>query len=515
MAAYIGADVTGNLRAVSQLLADAGRADTHAGSSLPAAVAAAYFVLNEDGNIATAHALLAGAIEAALQDAHVDDGTLFEALHTLMLVCFFAERAELWRPFEKTLARLAPHVPLALALSARTFADPARADASVTARLDAAIRALPEESDPTKIVRIGMAAFYVDRLGGCRDALWRVVRDGREGGAVASSIDALLEIAFDDLATGDWAETHRLATEALKLCDASGYTLLAWPARLAFALLAAARGDGAAVQELASDMITWATPRGAGVVRSYAHHARALAAIGRGDFEDAYQQSVAISPAGVLASHTAHALCVVLELVEAAVRTGRTAEASAHVAALQQANIAALSPRLGLITAGASALAAPNDDGAFLLFEQAISSPDAARWAFDLARIQLAYGERLRRARATVESRRHLGAALETFERLGAEPWTGRARNELRATGQTRTQGQLKRIILTPQEREIASLAASGLTNKQIGAQLYLSARTVGAHLYRVFPKLGITSRAALRDALAAQDEPLANDPDA
>ena len=78
-------------------------------------------------------------------------------------------------------------------------------------------------------------------------------------------------------------------------------------------------------------MITWSTPRGVGVVRIYALHARALAAIARGDFEDAYQQSVAISPAGVLSSHNAHALWVALDLVESAVHTGRTAEASAHV----------------------------------------------------------------------------------------------------------------------------------------------------------------------------------------
>lgn len=249
-------------------------------------------------------------------------------------------------------------------------------------------------------------------------------------------------------------------------------------------------------------MITWSVPRGVGVVRIYALHARALVAIDRGDFEDAYQQSVAISPA-----HTAHALWVALELVEAAVRTGRRAEASAHVDALQQAGIAELSPRMELIAAGASAIATSDDEAACQLFEKAITTPDATRWAFDPARIELAYGERLRRTQANSESRRHL-AALEVFERLGAEPWASRTRNELRATGLTRSQGHLKRITLTPQEREIASLAAGGLSNKQIGAQLYLSPRTVGSHLYRLFPKLGITSRAAL----AGQDEPNAAD---
>jgi len=106
------------------------------------------------------------------------------------------------------------------------------------------------------------------------------------------------------------------------------------------------------------------------------------------------------------------------------------------------------------------------------------------------------------------ESRSHLTTALETFDRLGARPWADRAATELRATGQTKP----RRIGLptegfTPQEREIAMLAATGLTNKQIGQRLYLSHRTVAAHLHRAFPKLGVTTRAGLRDALDSRPE--------
>jgi DNA-binding NarL/FixJ family response regulator len=119
--------------------------------------------------------------------------------------------------------------------------------------------------------------------------------------------------------------------------------------------------------------------------------------------------------------------------------------------------------------------------------------------------VQLLYGERLRRTRAIKESRVHLGAALETFRRLGTQPWVQRAANELRATGETKPRHHDRdRDTLTPQENKIAQLAASGLTNKQIGERLFLSPRTVGFHLHRVFPKLGIRSRAALRDALVA-----------
>jgi DNA-binding CsgD family transcriptional regulator len=96
-------------------------------------------------------------------------------------------------------------------------------------------------------------------------------------------------------------------------------------------------------------------------------------------------------------------------------------------------------------------------------------------------------------------------AAIETFERLGARPWASRARNELRATGQSKPRVDCYAMApLTAQEREAALLAASDLTNKQIAERLFLSPRTVGGHLHRVFPKLGIATRAALRDALAS-----------
>jgi DNA-binding CsgD family transcriptional regulator len=191
------------------------------------------------------------------------------------------------------------------------------------------------------------------------------------------------------------------------------------------------------------------------------------------------------------------------DLVEAALRTSRQHAAAAHVAAMHHANVAALSPRLALLVANATALTA-TDDQATELFEQALTLPGTDRWPFDLARTQLAFGEHLRRTRATTASRDHLTAAMETFQRLGAHPWSHRADNGLRATGQSRAGRTEAAATLTPQEHEIAMLAASGLSNKQIAQQLFLSHRTVGAHLYRTFPKLGISSRAGLRDALAA-----------
>jgi DNA-binding NarL/FixJ family response regulator len=145
------------------------------------------------------------------------------------------------------------------------------------------------------------------------------------------------------------------------------------------------------------------------------------------------------------------------------------------------------------------------EDSALALFEEALAIPGIDRWRFNLARVRLAYGERLRRHRAIAEARAQLNAALEIFERLPTRPWAERASAELRATGQTKPRaGDNVLDRLTPQELEIVSLAASGLTNKQIAEKLFLSHRTVGGHLHRAFPKLGVATRAGLRDALAS-----------
>jgi DNA-binding CsgD family transcriptional regulator len=189
------------------------------------------------------------------------------------------------------------------------------------------------------------------------------------------------------------------------------------------------------------------------------------------------------------------------DLVEAAIHTGRDAEAVAHVAAARDCRLDRLSPRLRLVVLASAAITEPRAATAAL--EAAITKPGNDRWPFDLARIQLTYGLHLRRVKRTTEARHQLAAAAEAFRRLGATPWAARADLEVRATGVTVAAADTGVASLTPQQRQIALLAAAGHTNKEIAARLFLSPRTVSTHLYQVFPKLGITSRAALRDALA------------
>jgi DNA-binding CsgD family transcriptional regulator len=134
------------------------------------------------------------------------------------------------------------------------------------------------------------------------------------------------------------------------------------------------------------------------------------------------------------------------------------------------------------------------------LLTQALESSEHSPRPFERARTALLYGEWLRRARRRTDARTQLRAALDVFERLGAHPWAERARSELRAAGETVSAEKAPDLLdqLTPQELQVVRLAGSGLSNRSIGAQLYLSPRTVGYHLYKAYPKLGVTSRAEL-----------------
>lgn len=503
-AACLSVTVTGELSQAQRLLADARQATPELDRSLFASVAASHLLLNSDGGIDTVHGLLVSAISKLTGPYDVRDPALMAWLHTMLMVCAFGARPELWAPFDEVFAALSPHPPADLALLVRTYADPARSAVPVLDRLNAAIGGLAAEADHWRILIISSAAVYTDRLAGCRGALRRVAAAGRDGRALLPAVSALTLLSLDAFMTGGWDEAQRLAGECLEATQALDYPLRAWMARELQALVAAGRGDYEAVRELTGQMIRWARPRGIVQARLAACQAGSLAALGRGDFEEAYQQAAAISPPGILASHVPYALRVPMDLVEAAVRTGRHEEAAAHVAAMRRAGLARISPRLTMLTNASAALAAPAGQ-AGQLFAAALAVPGADRWPFERARVQLTYGEHLRRARATADARAQLSAALATFEALGATPWTLRAGNELRATGlaAARADGPGP-ATLTAQERQVAALAAAGLTNKQIGERLYLSHRTVAAHLYQIFPRLGITSRAALRDALTS-----------
>ena len=182
------------------------------------------------------------------------------------------------------------------------------------------------------------------------------------------------------------------------------------------------------------------------------------------------------------------------DAIEAGVRAGRPQEAAERLEHLRT-GVAAVptQTRHALLARCEGLLGVRDPDEAF---NEALA---AALPPLQRARTELLYGEWLRRERRRSESRGHLRNALEAFRGLGAVPWAERAEAELRATGETARKRDVSAVEqLTPQELQIAGLVTSGLTNKEIAAQLFLSPRTVDYHLRKVFTKLGITSRTEL-----------------
>jgi DNA-binding CsgD family transcriptional regulator len=202
----------------------------------------------------------------------------------------------------------------------------------------------------------------------------------------------------------------------------------------------------------------------------------------------------------------------ILDLVEAATHSGHLEQAIGAMSELEA--IAARSgPPLLLVLLSCARPLLPAEEDADSLFQAALEQDrsayqqDRSAYLYPRARTLFSFGTWLRRQRRGVESRAPLREAIELFDALGATRWSDRARQELRATGEA--SGPRRRDArdqLTAQEFQIAQLAAKGLSNREIGERLFLSHRTIGSHLYHIFPKLGIISRTQLRDAMPAAD---------
>ena len=188
-------------------------------------------------------------------------------------------------------------------------------------------------------------------------------------------------------------------------------------------------------------------------------------------------------------------------LAEAAALSGQYGRLRAVVDACQPISDKAQWPVLQASVAYARALLAPDDEaGEAYIAALAQISADSP---FERARLQLAYGAWLRRHHRVTDSRGQLRASQQTFEALGIEPWAERARAELRASGERPRRASYATTALTPQELQIAQLAASGLTNPEIAEQLFLAVSTISTHLHRVYTKLGVTGRKQLGKALS------------
>jgi hypothetical protein len=516
-AAYVGSDIAGDLRMAERMLDSAQLDQAQLAPPLQAAMAAAYLLLNSDGDVDTAHRLLVGALDTVdvplLGAASSAIGaneirTRSEALYTLLEICLYGGREELWPPFERHASRLASAAGPLLQLWIDTLVDLPRTTGRALGELDAQLRALGGEDDPSRVERVAIVALYLDRAGECHAELERLVRHNQVGGAVAPAIGALMVLCLDDVMTGARQAARDRAEEGIALCRAHGYRLLEWPFRYGLALLGAISGDRTTIP-LADSMIRWAAPRRMETVQHYANHAQAVDALARGDVESAYEHVTVIQAAGRLGPHRPLAVWSALDLVEAAARSGRHTEAAAHADAMREAELGALSPRLDLHTKAASAIARPERRAA-AAFTDALATPGSERWPFDRGRVRLAHGELLARTGIADEAEAVLTGAFHTFRRLGAAPWAIRAAGRLHSLARLPPAPENSAFAaLDSADVPVAVLSALGLRTGEIASRVGIAEQEAEARIRSIRCTLG----AGTGEEIAAVLAPGASEP--
>jgi len=379
------------------------------------------------------------------------------------------------------------------------YADPLGHTAGVLARLEHEASGTRIDTDAARF--FGPAALVVGSFDLGADFL-RVAVDGLRVEGRLGHLPRLLMLYSSMAArTGDWDAALAAAEEARRLAEEFADPQAAAAADTVISLVAAMRGDEQEAQRMAARAEMVAEPVGANITMAFAQFGRVLAALASGRHDDAYRSADRLFEPADAAYHPVVSSWLIADLAEAAVHLERREQASARVAQVQEAVGSHPGTWIALGLSHARAVLASPEE-ADERYQEALGA-DLARWPFQRARIQLAYGQWLRRHRRVTESRAVLRVARDTFDALGCAPWAAQARRELRASGErSRRRVPEARDELTAQELQIAQLAAEGLSNREIGQRLFLSHRTISTHLYRVFPKLGIASRVELGAAL-------------
>ena len=378
-------------------------------------------------------------------------------------------------------------------------ADPAKNGRSVIDRIS---RLKPDVSDPAGMHLIGLAA----------NAVWAydlglvfltVAVDGlRAQGQLRELAQALTNQA--------WAAVHlareplavSAAEEGIALARETGQIGSVVVAQLAKAAIAAERGDLGVTETLTREAEALILPMGATPMLALVQFVRGRRAVAHQHYAEGFEQLRRTLDPADTAYHPFIGAWGLSDLVEAAAHSGQNGTAGAYLDQLETL-AAGTSGSLLRATAGYARAMVASDDAAEALYQQALER-DLANWPCYRGRMLLWYGRWLRRQRRVTESRTPLHAALDSFQALAFPELAQTARQELRASGDQPGQRPPEAWAqLTPQELQIAQLAAAGGTNRTIGERLYLSPRTVQSHLYRIFPKLGITARNQLRDTFA------------
>jgi DNA-binding CsgD family transcriptional regulator/tetratricopeptide (TPR) repeat protein len=322
---------------------------------------------------------------------------------------------------------------------------------------------------------------------------------------LARSSGALARLPIDLTASailvawrGDFARAAELIIETEAVTEATETRIAPYGAML----LAALRGREPEAQALIEATIDDANAGGQGIGIQYARWVAAILFNGLGRYEDALAAAQQASEEAPELFLSAWALP---ELIEATSRSGNTPLGAPALERLAEAAAAAGTDWALGVEARSRALLSEGEaaDG---WYREAIERLSRTRLRPELARAHLLYGEWLRRQNRRVDARPQLRIAHDMLAGIGMEAFAERARHELLATGEkVRQRRDDTRAELTPQEVHVARRARDGRTNPEIGAELYISARTVEWHLRKVFTKLGISSRKGLHDALPAR----------
>ncbi|GAA0350095.1 AAA family ATPase [Actinoallomurus spadix] len=356
------------------------------------------------------------------------------------------------------------------------------------------------EARPEQLTTVGILAWLLDETPQAVRAFDEAFDRWRLQGQLPEGLGGAVGWAYVE--RGRWDQAREACARTTAIGWAAGLDHAVACAATVDAIVLAYQGDAEAARARAEDALTLVDPLESRSVAVYARRALGAAAAAEGAYDTAYDRLRMVFTADGAPVHYHASYPALADLAAAAVRCGRREEARLIVERSARALGENASPRLrALISRARGLLADPEDAEPY--FRAALADPALEHWPFERAQSLLDLAEWLRRRRRIAEARVPLAEALETFRRLGARPWIERARAESRAAGLAVTDSAPDALAeLSPQQQQIIRLAARGLTNREIGEKLFLSPRTVGSHLYRSFPKLGITARSQLRDLI-------------
>jgi DNA-binding CsgD family transcriptional regulator len=441
-----------------------------------------------------ASALSAALRTAPISDTGLRDWTTFQ-LATLSSATHTSEPARI--ASHKMMASTLPATPLHLAVTAHL--DPVGRADQLRPRLRAAAEAelTTLQADPYKLTWLADAAWRLAETDLSSQLLAAAVRHSRKTPAAHLAHCWALQAAVAT-AQGRWNEVHQLAAERLPDLAGQGAHRYAMAIKAQLLLVCSFQGKQQEAAALITEVRQWATASGSLHHLKLTSYAQRLLtaqdpALASGDDTPWHAGTDPRRDAVARLTHT--------DIIRDRLRTGGIADATAYQHRAARCGLTAFSNDMQLHMLHGEALlaASTGKDTTTALFDRAHAAAVTSTRSFDRARLALDHGKWLRRQRRPATARTHLRSAYDAFTWLQAVPWQNQARAELRALGVgtpvIRSDATAASHALSASERRIAQLAAAGMTNREIGQEMRISPRTVAANLYRIFPRLGISSR--------------------